>query len=198
MKKINLILEYMSNFRNFLLSSLIILLCASLLTLDGRSVICHIFLDTPNIIVKDIDKYKIVLLPFPNKPLTNETVNLNFNIQENKTDLNGVFSSIHIKNAKTKQLIYNSTYKFYEFSDFTIPFIFTESGKYIILLATKISWDPKFSKNPMEATFDINVIENKKDLENIVRISMYVGIIITSIVIFFIIKYFLVKKKHNN
>lgn len=187
-------LEFKPDFRYFLLFCLITVLYVSLLILNGKTVYAHIFLDTPNIIVKDIDNYKIVLLPFPNKPVVNETVNLNFNIQENKTDLNGVFSSISIMNNKTKQLIYNSTYKFYEFSDFTIPFIFKEAGNYVLSLDTKIRWDPKFSKKPMVAKFDIIASENKKNVENIVRISMYIGIIMISIAIIVIIKKFLIKR----
>ncbi|NOJ29977.1 MAG: hypothetical protein DA328_07405 [Nitrososphaeraceae archaeon] len=183
------------NFRYFLLPSSIIFACISVLVSNGNHVQAHIFLDTPNIIVKDIEKYKIVLLPFPNNPIINETVNFNFNVQENKTDLNGIFSHITITNNKTKQLIFNSTYKFHEFSDFTIPFVFNESGTYVISLYTKISWDPTFSKNPMIANFDIKVSENTTDLENTVRIIMYASIIIISIVIVFIIKKSLIKKK---
>lgn len=195
LRKPRLIPEYRFNFQYFLLPSLLIFAYVSGLVSNENQVNAHIFLDTPNIIVKDIDKYKIVLLPFPNNPVINETVNLNFNVQENKTDLNGIFSSIHIINDKTKQLVYNSTYKFYEFSDFTIPFIFKESGAYVISLYTKISWDPKFSYYPMIANFDIKVLENTKDIESIVRIIMYASIIIVSIVIVFVLKKSLVKKK---
>jgi hypothetical protein len=52
----------------------------------------HVFIDTPNIIIKNIDKYQVVFLPYPNSPLTNNnSTKLNFSLMEKKTDVYNVY-----------------------------------------------------------------------------------------------------------
>jgi hypothetical protein len=61
----------------------------------------HIFTDTPNTITKNIDKYQVVFLPFPNIPLVNDnSTKLNFSLMENKTDVYNVFVSLIIKDLE--------------------------------------------------------------------------------------------------
>jgi hypothetical protein len=46
----------------------------------------HIFTDTPNTVTKNIGKYQIVFLPYPNMPLVNDnSTKLNFSLLENNT-----------------------------------------------------------------------------------------------------------------
>ncbi len=49
-------------------------------------VYAHIFTDTPNTVTKNIGKYQIVFLPYPNMPLVNDnSTKLNFSLLENNT-----------------------------------------------------------------------------------------------------------------
>ena len=64
----------------------------------------HILIDTPNTITKNIDKYQIVFLSYPNIPLANDnSTRLNFSLTENKTDVYNVFVSLIIK-EKTQEM----------------------------------------------------------------------------------------------
>jgi hypothetical protein len=48
-------------------------------------------------------------------------------------------------------------YKFYEFSDITFPYTFTNNTDYIATFETKINGDPKYQDKPLVSNFDISV-----------------------------------------
>ena len=48
-------------------------------------------------------------------------------------------------------------YKFYEFSDITIPYIFENSTDYTVTLKTRIAGDNKYQATPLVASFDVAV-----------------------------------------
>jgi hypothetical protein len=121
----------------------------------------HIFTDTQNIITKNIDKYQIVFLPYPNIPLlTNDnSTRLNFSLMENKTDVYGIFVSLIIKDRKSGNVVEQIPYKFYEFGHITFPYTFQNVGNYVLTLQAKISGDSKYKVNPLIANFDISVLK---------------------------------------
>jgi hypothetical protein len=120
----------------------------------------HIFSDTPNTITKNIGKYQLIFLPFPNTPLTNDnSTRLNFSLMENKTDVYNVFVSLIIKDRKSGNVVVDQIpYKFYEFGDITFPYIFRNGSDYTITFQARIAGDPKFEVNPLTANFDISVV----------------------------------------
>jgi hypothetical protein len=119
----------------------------------------HIFSDTPNTITKNIDKYQVVFLPFPNIPLVNDnSTRLNFSLMENNTDVYNVFVSLIIKDRNSGNIVEQIPYKFYEFGDITFPHIFQNVSDYTITFQARIHGDPKYEDNPLKANFDISVI----------------------------------------
>ncbi len=74
----------------------------------------HIFTDTPNTITKNIDKYQVVFLPYPNIPSVNDnSTKLNFSLMENNTDVYNVFVSLIIKDRNSGNVVEQIPYKFY-------------------------------------------------------------------------------------
>jgi hypothetical protein len=122
----------------------------------------HIFTDTPNTITKNIDKYQIVFLPFPNIPLVSDnSTRLNFSLMENKTDVYNVFVSLIIKDKESGNIVEQIPYKFYEFGDITFPYIFQNVSDYIVTFQARINGDPNYKVTPLKANFDISVISSE-------------------------------------
>jgi hypothetical protein len=156
----------------------------------------HIFSDTPNTITKNIDKYQVVFLPFPNIPLVNDnSTKLNFSLMENNTDVYNVFVSLIIKDRNSGNVVEQIPYKFYEFGDVTLPYIFQNVSDYIITFQAKINGDPKYEVNPLKANFDISVV-NPSETPFIAWILSLIPIlaVIPGILIYILFK----KKKWNN
>jgi hypothetical protein len=122
----------------------------------------HIFTDIPNTITKNIDKYQLIFLPYPNIPIANDnSTRLNFSLMEIKTDVYNVFVSLIIKDRKSGNVVVEQIpYKFYEFGDITFPYTFRNASNYIISFQAKIHGDPKYKVNPLIANFDIPVKPN--------------------------------------
>jgi hypothetical protein len=156
----------------------------------------HIFTDTPNTITKNIDKYQVVFLPYPNIPLVNDnSTKLNFSLMENNTDVYNVFVSLIIKDRNSGNVVEQIPYKFYEFGDITLPYIFQNVGDYIITFQARINGDPKYEVNPLKANFDISVV-NPSEIPFIAWILSLIPIlaVIPGILIYILFK----KKKWNN
>src|SRR5215203_4590592 len=122
----------------------------------------HIFTDTPNTITKNIGKYQIVFLPYPNIPLVNDnSTKLNFSLMENNTDVYNVFVSLIIKDKESGNIVEQIPYKFYEFGDITFPYAFQNTGDYIVTFHARINGDPNYKVNPLIANFDISVMSSE-------------------------------------
>jgi hypothetical protein len=156
----------------------------------------HIFTDTPNTITKNIDKYQIVFLPFPNIPLVSDnSTRLNFSLMENKTDVYNVFVSLIIKDKESGNIVEQIPYKFYEFGDITFPYIFQNVSDYLITFQARINGDPNYKVTPLKANFDISVV-NPSEIPFIAWILSFIPIlaVIPGILIYIFFK----KKKWNN
>jgi hypothetical protein len=156
----------------------------------------HIFTDTPNTITKNIDKYQVVFLPFPNIPLVSDnSTRLNFSLMENKTDVYNVFVSLIIKDKESGNIVEQIPYKFYEFGDITFPYIFQNVSDYIVTFQARINGDPNYKVTPLKANFDISVV-NPSKIPFIAWILSFIPIlaVIPGILIYIFFK----KKKWNN
>ncbi len=156
----------------------------------------HIFTDTPNTITKNIDKYQVVFLPYPNIPSVNDnSTKLNFSLMENKTDVYNVFVSLIIKDRNSGNVVEQIPYKFYEFGDITLPYTFQNVSDYIITFQARINGDPKYEVNPLKANFNISVV-NPSEIPFIAWILSLIPIlaVIPGILIYIFFK----KKKWNN
>jgi len=122
----------------------------------------HIFIDTPDTITKNIGKYQIVFLPYPNIPLVNDnSTKLNFSLMENNTDVYNVFVSLIIKDKESGNIVEQIPYKFYEFGDITFPYAFQNTGDYIVTFHARINGDPNYKVNPLIVNFDISVMSSE-------------------------------------
>jgi hypothetical protein len=156
----------------------------------------HIFTDTPNTITKNIGKYQIVFLPYPNIPLVNDnSTKLNFSLMENNTDVYNVFVSLIIKDRNSGNVVEQIPYKFYEFGDITLPYIFQNVSDYIITFQARINGDPKYEVNPLKANFDISVV-NPSEISFIVWILSLIPIL--AVIPGILIYIFFRKKKWRN
>jgi hypothetical protein len=77
---------------------------------------------------------------------------------ENNTDVYNVFVSLIIKDRNSGNVVEQLPYKFYEFGDITLPYIFQNVSDYIITFQARINGDPKYEDNPLKANFDISVV----------------------------------------
>jgi hypothetical protein len=121
----------------------------------------HIFTNTQDAAVtKNIGKYQIAFLPFPNiLSINDNSTKLNFSLTENKTDVYSVFVSLIIKDKESGNVVEQIPYKFYEFGDITLPYTFQNVSDYIITFQARINGDPKYEINPLKANFDISVVK---------------------------------------
>src|SRR5215217_7846921 len=160
-------------------------------------VYAHIFTDKQSAAVtKNIGKYQIIFLPFPNNILVNDnSTKLNFSLMENKTDVYNVFVSLIIKDRNSGNVVEQIPYKFYEFGDITLPYIFQNVSDYIITFQARLNGDPKYEVNPLKANFDISVV-NPSEIPFIAWILSLIPIlaVIPGILIYILFK----KKKWNN
>ncbi|MDQ3961702.1 MAG: hypothetical protein M3230_04395 [Thermoproteota archaeon] len=80
---------------------------------------------------------------------------------ENNTDVYNVFVSLIIKDRNSGNVVEQIPYKFYEFGDITLPYIFQNVSDYIITFQARINGDPKYEDNPLKANFDISVMSSQ-------------------------------------
>jgi hypothetical protein len=74
----------------------------------------------------------------------NSTIQLNFSLLENNTNIYNIHSALIIAKGDSGKVIAQYPYKLYELSDVTIPYAFIEIGNYIIMLQSRIIGDPKY------------------------------------------------------
>ena len=109
-------------------------------------------------ISKNIDNYQIVFQPFPILPEAGQNSTLNFSILDNdNANVNNVYAALTIREKNTSKVVGQIPYKFYEFSDITFPYLFTNNTDYTTTFEAKINGDPKYHDNPLVSNFDISV-----------------------------------------
>ncbi|HJU78135.1 MAG TPA: hypothetical protein VJ599_01040 [Nitrososphaeraceae archaeon] len=110
---------------------------------------------------KNIGNYQIIFAPYPSLPFAGDNSTLlNFSIlDKDNQNLNNISASLLIKTKENGSIIQNIPFKFYEFSDITIPYTFKDIGAYQVSLSVRISDDPGFSQNPISADFDISATD---------------------------------------
>ena len=118
----------------------------------------HIPENAPNVVVKKIDKYKVLFLPYPKEPIKGDnTTLLNLNIVDENGDLKNIYSSVIISNKKNSSIVFQTPFKFYTTGDISLPFSFPDNGDFIVSLLTSINGDTNYEKIPVIANFDLKV-----------------------------------------
>ena len=160
-------------------------------------VYAHIFTDKQDAAVtKNIDKYQIIFLPFPNNILVNDnSTKLNFSLMENKTDVYNVFVSLIIKDRDSGNIVDQIPYKFYEFGDITFPYTFQNIGDYLVTFQAKINGDPNYKVTPLISNFDISVMSSEIPF---IAWIIYLTPILAAIVGIVIYMDFSMRKRNND
>ena len=118
----------------------------------------HIPENAPNVVVKKMDKYKVLFLPYPKEPIKGDnTTLLNLNIVDENGDLKNIYSSVIISNKKNSSIVFQTPFKFYTIGDISLPFSFPDNGDFIVSLLTKINGDTNYETVPIIANFDLKV-----------------------------------------
>lgn len=107
---------------------------------------------------KNVGNYQIVFAPYPPLPFAGDNSTLlNFSILDKENqNVDNIYASLIVKTKENGSTIQNIPFKFYEFSDITIPYTFKEIGDYQLSLLIRINGDPTYSQNPIAADFDIS------------------------------------------
>jgi len=81
--------------------------------------------------IKQIGNYQIVFQPLPFVSFANEESTLNFSIlDKNNANANNVYAALTIKDKATGQLVEQTPFGFYEFSDISFPYKFRRQLKF--------------------------------------------------------------------
>jgi hypothetical protein len=107
---------------------------------------------------KMIGDYQVIFAPYPSLPFAGDNSTLlNFSILDKENqNVNNIFVSLIIRNKSDGAIIQNIPFKFFEFSDITIPYTFKEIGDYQISLLVRIDGDPTYSQTPISVDFDLS------------------------------------------
>jgi hypothetical protein len=132
---------------------LVLLVATIVFLLHAGKADAHFFGQT-----KQIENYQVIFAPFPDIPIagSNSTF-LNFSVLENGSNIFNIHSAVVIAEKESGGRVAQIPYRQYEFSDISIPYAFSEPGRYVVTLQTRIAGDDKYQAIPLEANFDLAV-----------------------------------------
>jgi hypothetical protein len=107
---------------------------------------------------KKVGDYEVIFAPYPSLPFAGDNSTLlNFSILDKENqNVNNIFVSLIIRNNSDGAIVQNIPFKFFEFSDVTIPYTFKEIGDYQISILVRINGDPTYSQTPISVDFDLS------------------------------------------
>jgi hypothetical protein len=107
---------------------------------------------------KNVDNYQVIFSPNPSTPVAGDnSTSLNFSLLENNTNVYNLYVAMVVTDKQSGDIVGQIPYKFQEFSDITIPYVFNETGSYVVTLQARITGDQKYQNMPLAASFDISV-----------------------------------------
>lgn len=124
------------------------LLFAGLSTIPARA---HFFGAT-----QEIGGYQVVFMPYPSTPITGANSTLNFSVLANGSNIYNIYSAVVVADRATGEPLHQEPYRLYETSDMTVPYVFEETGDYVVTLHTRIPGDEKYGSQPLSASFDVS------------------------------------------
>ena len=135
---------------------------------------------------KNIGDYQIIFAPYPALPFAGDNSTLlNFSILDKENqNVNNIFASLIIKNNVNGSIIQNTPFRFYEFSDITIPYTFKDIGDYQVSLLVRINGDPKYSQTPISADFDISATNPNQVIPTHELVAYYLLPALSAVAIF--------------
>lgn len=143
-----------------------------------------------DVITKKVGDYEVRFVPYPRSPNPGEPTILNFSVLD--LEGNNVFNiEANVKILKDDVNIFTSPKVRYEFSDFSIQYVFPEKGNYHIVLEVAIQ-----NESNISADFTITVSQpvNVSQSNVIVAIT---AIVIAVVIIVILKKSNITKHMHN-
>jgi hypothetical protein len=107
---------------------------------------------------RQVDQFQVIFAPYPDTPIAgSNSTYLNFSVLENGSNIFNIHSAVVISAKDTGTPVGQIPYRQYEFSDISIPYVFSDPGSYTVTLQTRITGNEKYQAMPLEASFDIAV-----------------------------------------
>lgn len=133
----------------------IVVLAMAALAAHAGPAYAHFFGATVN-----IENYQVIFQPAPASPVAgNNSTRLNFSVLENGTNIVNIHSALTIAEKGSGEIVSQTPYRQYEFSDVTIPHTFEEPGDYVVTFETRITGHEKYQATPLAASFDLTVAD---------------------------------------
>jgi hypothetical protein len=104
---------------------------------------------------QEIDGYQVIFASYPQTPIIGANSTLNFSILENGSNIFNVYAAVVVSD-KTGEPVHQEPYRQYEISDITVPYVFAQSGDYVVTVLTRIPGHEKYQAQPLSASFDIS------------------------------------------
>lgn len=139
------------------------------------------------------DGYQVLFVPSPTTPSTGDnSTRLNFSILKDGRNADNVYVALTIKEKDSRKVEEQLPYKWYEFSDISIPYKFQKVTNYVITVEARVNRDPKYLATPLVANFGIRA----KDPNDILSDNpLLVGLIGIGFAILAIASIHFIKKK---
>lgn len=134
---------------------LVLVLSSITILATGRSANAHFFGGS----TKDVgDGYQIVFVPFPETPIagSNDT-RLNFSILREGQNINNVNVAFTIKVKDSDTFEGQFPFKWYEFSDITIPYVFEKASYYVVNVQAAVAGGAESQSRLFAVDFDLRV-----------------------------------------
>jgi hypothetical protein len=121
----------------------------------------HFFGDT-----QEIDGYQVIFAPYPSGPTMGQNTTLNFSVLENGANLFNVYAAVKVQKSNG-EVIFQDSYRQYEISDITVPYVFAEHGDYTVVLETRIPGHDEYESQPLTAAFPITAFPPRIPLDEL-------------------------------
>lgn len=111
---------------------------------------------------KDVgDGYQITFVPSPSTPVAgSNNTRLNFSVLKEGQNINNLYVAFAIKDKESGMIIEQFPFKWYEFSDITIPYTFQKPSNYVVTVQTRVGADgedPSSQSRLFVVDFDLRV-----------------------------------------
>ncbi len=141
------------------------------------------------------DGYQILFVLSPSTPSTGDnSTRLNFSILKDGRNADNVYVALTIKEKDSGKVEEQLPYKWYEFSDISIPYKFQKVTNYVITVEARVNRDPpKYLATPLVANFDIRAKDPNDILSDNPPLVRLIGVVFAILAIASIIPF--IKRK---
>jgi hypothetical protein len=106
-------------------------------------------------VTQEIGGYQVVFAPYPDTPVTGANSTLNFSILAGGNNIYNVHVAVVVADSAGAP-VRQEPYRQYEISDITVPYVFAESGDYVVTILARIPGDERYEAQPLSASFGVS------------------------------------------